>query len=222
MKTNQASFMVHDPPAVLKCGNALDDSLALIPLIDRRPAEEIKGKKPKGVFLLVWNQRIGDYVTSNKSFLEPHQEGMADRLAAAISRTNCFYEVKTVNAKLPNQPTPDDFLPVLAEEKVRYVLVGEIQHFYGKQHQKAYYLLIPALWVNLFFGNNRVDTAVGKTEILFTLYDAKTGSEVWRSNIQSEKSSAMAGSYPQMAMQSFAEVSEKLANQLYDVAQSRQ
>lgn len=210
-------------PEVLMCYDALQTSVGVAPLVDHRAAFQKAGAKPRGLYLLLWNQRIGDYVTSDKDFLDASMlSAMSEQIGYHLSKTNCFFETKALTAEVPLQPSPERLLVVLAKEKVRYVLTGELKHFYGKQPQKAYFYALPAYFVDLFGIGSQVGTAKGHTEILFTLYETESGQEVWREEVSGEASSAVAGSYPEVARESFAKASQSLANQLYRFAQLKQ
>lgn len=53
-------------------------TIGVLPLQDRRPEEQHAGKKPVLIPLLIWNQRIGDYVTGENAF--------DDDVAASVTR----------------------------------------------------------------------------------------------------------------------------------------
>lgn len=222
MKGQRVSLVNQTPPNVLLCGDALQSTLGIAPVVDNRPKAEKVGDKPHGVYLLLWNQRIGDYVTSDKDFLDPVSSSMAQRIGYSISRTNCFFETKVLTTPVPAQPSVADLLTVFVKEKVQFVLVPELKHFYGRQRQKAYFYAVPAYFVNMFGSGNETGTAEGFTEFLFTVYDTQTGQEVWREKITGQSTSPLKGSYPQVAGESFAKASEELANQIYRFAELKQ
>lgn len=205
---------------VLKCGDAQSVTLGIAPVVDKRPDYERTGKKPKGVYLGVWNQRIGNYMTSDADLGGNVLQAAAKQFISAIEKSNCFYEVKAFEEKIFSQPGPEELLVAFAKHKTRYILVSEIQHFYGTQYQQSHLAVIPALVVNAASVGNQVGLAQGFSEFLFVLYDTQTGSEIWRQKIEASSDSSIAGAYPQAAKDSLLKVSEKLANELYNYAQA--
>lgn len=216
------SFLTSEKPEVLFCGDAMPGTLGIAPVRDSRPAEERLGKKPAGMFLLLWNQRKGDYLTSDKDFLDPVLSTIAERLGYAISRTNCFYETRVLSSKISSQPSQEELLIFLAKEKVDYVLTAELKHFYGRQSQNAHFFALPLYYVDVLGARNDVGVAQGFTEFIFTLYNTRTGFEVWRDKVMADSDSAVVGAYPDVARDSFLGASKKVANELYRFAQMQQ
>jgi len=60
-------------------------TIGVLPLQDRRPEEQHAGKKPVLIPLLIWNQRIGDYVTGEGAFTDDVVVSVTNRMANAIS-----------------------------------------------------------------------------------------------------------------------------------------
>jgi hypothetical protein len=222
MKASQVNIMSAEAPNVMVCGDALQETVGIAPLIDERPLAEKAGGKPHGIFLLLWNQRIGNYVSGSKDFLDPVEVAMPEQIGRSISRSNCFIQTKVLKSPLRGQPTPEDLLLTFAKEQVRYVLISELKHFYGEQRQKAYFYALPAYFVDLIGSGNEIGPAQGHTEMIVTLYDAKGGSELFKEKILGEANSSISGAYPKVARDSFIDASEKIANQLYRYSQLQQ
>ena len=222
LNAKSVNLVADNPPQVLVCYDALQKTLAIAPPIDERPGVEKAGSEPHGIYLLLWNQRIGNYISGDKDFLDPVAPTMPEQIGRAVSRTHCFYETKTLKTAVPQQPGPEDLLVLFAKEKAHYVLVSRLQHFYGEQRQKAYFYALPLFFVDLFGYANGTDNAQGHTEILFILYDTQLGQEVLREKVVGEANSSMRASFPQMAKESFADASNKAANVLYRFAQLQQ
>lgn len=208
------------PMEVLLCGDALQQTLGIAPIIDNRPEFEKTGQKPKGVFLGVWNQRIGNYVTSDKDFGGDASKTVTQEITKAIEKSNCFFEVKGIEEQLYSQPSAEDLLVVFAKTKIRYVLVVELEHFYGTQHQHSHLAVVPALYVNAASVANSVGAAEGVTELNFSIHDTQTGQEIWRDKAQTATTVQVDGAYPQAAWDSLHEAAEKVAKALYDQVQS--
>lgn len=220
VKTQTVSLSVPADMDIMKCGDAMSTTLGIAPVVDKRPEHERTGKKPKGVYLGVWNQRIGDYITSDLDFAESVPEAIVKQFQQAIEKSNCFFEAKILEGKIPAQPRAEDLLVAFAKYKTRYILTSEVEHFYGTQSQTAHLAVIPAVYVNAASMGNNVGVAQGFTEILFTLYDTQLGYEIWRQKIETMSDTAVEGAYPQAAKESLIEASEKLAHELYHYTQS--
>lgn len=197
------------------CGDAMDKKLGIAEFIDSRPQVERTGKKANGTYLLLWNQRKGDYITGDKDFTGFSFKKFAGLSNKYIVRSNCFFESKVMETPVPLQPSASDLLVALAKEKVDYVLLGEVKHLFGTQYQNAGMLVVPALVVNAAGGSNFVADASGTAEILFTLYDTRTGQEVWRELIQGTGTSSVRGNYTGVAKEALADANERLAEQLF-------
>ena len=189
MKTQKVNLAADTPPQVMVCYDALQKTIGVTPVSDNRPAIEKTGDKPHGIYLLLWNQRIGNYISGDKDFNDSLNAILPDQIGRAISRTNCFYQTKILEAKVPPQPTAEDLLVILGKEKVQYVLTAQVKHLYGQQRQKAYFYAIPAYFVDFFGWGNQVGPSEGHTEILFVLYDTQTGNEVLREMVTADSDS---------------------------------
>ncbi len=203
---------------VLRCGDAIQATLA----IAKRPEYEKTGQKPKGVYLGVWNQRIGDYTTSEQDFGGEVLKDVSDVFRNAIEKSNCFFEVKTVEEKISSQPGPEELLVAFSKTRARYILTGELEHFYGTQHQHSHLAVVPALVVNAASVADNVGMAEGVTEAVFALYDTQTGYEIFREKIDGAALTQVKGTYPQAAKDSLVKAAESLAKALYKHAQSLQ
>ena len=222
MKATRVNIAAQQSPEVLVCLDALQRSMGIASIQDDRPPAEKAGGKPHGIYLLLWNQRIGNYMSGNKDFLDLLETSMPEQMGRSISRSNCFVETKTLKTKVGPQPSAEELLVVFSKEKVRYVLVSQVKHFYGQQRQKAYFYAIPAFYVDFFGWGNQAGNAQGHTDIIFILYDTQMGQEVLRERVVTDAFSPIAGAYPQVASESFLEASQKISNHLYRFAQMQQ
>lgn len=220
VKTTSISLFSPEPPMLLKCGDALSSTLGFAPVLDQRPDHEKTGQKPKGVFLGVWNQRIGEYITSDRDFLDNVPDAFIKQMMYTIEKSNCFYELKVVEEKLPLQPNPEELLVIFAKTKIRYVLLTELKHFYGTQYQHSHLAIIPTPYVSAASHANAVGNAQGFTEMFLTLYDTQMGQEVWRGKIEASADSQIKGDYPQAAKDSLQKASEDAAKMLHQYVQS--
>lgn len=161
--------------------------IGVLPLEDERPAEEQRGKRPRGMFLLFWNRRTGNYYTGDHVFGGNISPDLTQQLVAHLKATNAFAEV------LPLEPPPT-FNPGIPEhisrlgrdQVVDYVLRGEIQHFYGSQSQNTYFFLLPLYFVSTLGWQSYKSLPWGKTAIQFTLSDGQNGDIVWRRFVEAD------------------------------------
>ena len=222
LKPQRVNIASPQSPEVMVCFDALQKSFGIAPIKDERPPVEKAGDKPGGIFLLLWNQRIGNYISGDKDFLDPAATAMPDQIGRSISRSNCFFETKILKEQIPPQPSAEDLLIVLAKEKVDYVLSVELKHFYGQQHQKAYLYLLPAFFVNFFGWGNQAGNAEGRAEMVIVIYETQSGNEVFREKVFTQAYTPVAGAYPQAAQDAFTEASQKISNYIYRFAQLQQ
>lgn len=199
VKADRINLTSDLPDLSIKCPDAGQTSIGIAPVIDERPDIEKKGDKAHGLYLLLWNQRKGSYISSDESLGGNVSGQVANLIQTYLKKSNCFRNSSLISTILPKQPGVEHLLVVFAKEKVRYVLVTRIKHLYGEQSQDAHFVLVPAYFVNAASWGNQVFGAIGQTEILFTIYDTQTGQEVWRENILETTESATEGAYIQVA-----------------------
>lgn len=221
LKAQQANLFEANKAGHFLCGDASAKKLGIASFFDSRPAVERTGKKANGTYLLLWNQRKGDYVTGDKDFTDLSPQKFAALSNGYISRSNCFVESKVLGSALPLQPSSSDLLVAMAKDKVDYVLTGEIKHLYGTQYQNTGVLVVPALFVNAAGSRSVVGDAEGMVEILFTLYDVKTGNEVWRELVQGTGSSSVHGNYAGVVKEALDDANIRLAEQLFKFMSQR-
>lgn len=215
LKTKQANLFEGNKAGHFLCGDASAKKLGVAAFFDSRPKVERTGKKANGTYLLLWNQRKGDYVTGDKDFTDFSPRKFAELSSQYIAKSNCFIEAKVLGTSLPPQPSSSDFLVALANDKVDYVLTGDIQHLYGTQYQNSGVVVVPAIFVNAAGTRNVVGDAEGMVEILFTLYDVKTGGEVWRELVRGTSSSSVQGNYAGVVKEALDDANVRLAEQIF-------
>ena len=113
------------PPAILGPGVPLPEAhstptLGVLPVADRRPEIQHRGKKPLLLVLLVWNSRTGDYVTGERAF----QGSVVEQVTALVSGTMSggrFGESRVIDAstapEVPSEARADFLNAVLSEAR---------------------------------------------------------------------------------------------------------
>ena len=148
--------------------------LGVLPLLERRPANERNGQRPRGIFLLLWNRRVGDYYTGDYIFGGDVPTQLTAQLIEYLRAANVFASVVPLSASHDvAAPSPS----------MDYLLGGELQHFFGSQSQHTSIFLLPLYFINTFGWQNSKTLPWGKTSILFTLYDGHGGT-VWRREVE--------------------------------------
>lgn len=218
LKTEKINLFEENKPGHFLCGDALGKKLGIATFIDSRPEVERTGKKANGTYLLLWNQRKGNYVTGDKDFVDFSFKKITELSNKHIAKSNCFIESKVIDTPMSSQPSQSELLMAFANEKVDYVLIGEVQHLFGAQYQDASVLIVPALVVNAAGGHNTVGDAEGTVEILFTMYNTQTGQEIWRELIKGVASSSVRGNYNGVVKDALNDANERLAEQILQFA----
>ena len=216
-----AMLVTTEKANVLLCERkAISTSLGVLPIADLRPIEERDGTKPKGLYFLLWNQRMGDYVTSDQDFIDMSEFAMTRRIKMDLAQTYCFSSVTMISKSPSLSVVSHTFLRSIAvQQKLDYILSVELKHLYGKQRQDAYVYIVPAIVFNTFGHDNEVKPATGYTELRFILYDGRTGQRIWQGDVRGRQTVVEDGAYPQAAAESFATASQNLANQFYRFVQ---
>ena len=161
--------------------------IGVLPLEDERPVQEQRGKRPGGMFLLLWNRRTGDYYTGDHIFGGTVAPDLTQQLIAHLQATNAFAEVLLLEPPPNFNPgIPEHISRFGRDQVVDYLLRGEIQHFFGSQSQNTYVFLLPLYFVNTFGWQDYKSLPWGKTAIQFTLSDGRNGDMVWRRFIEAD------------------------------------
>ena len=199
--------------------------VAVLPFEDRRPEVERQGQKPKGVFLLLVNSRVGDYYTGNKHFGANAPVQLAEQLAGYLRKANLFVGVDGPSSLsgLPRRKDANEFKQFAQSKKIDYFLTGEIHHFFGSQHQNAYFYAVPAFYVSLTGWRSSKSLPWGRTVIDFALVDANNGDVVWSEQLQADRTLPKdTDAMTSAAMESFLLVSSNLAAKLNQLSLSGQ
>ena len=162
--------------------------VAILPLADRRPIHEKEGKRPGGMFLLLWNHRVGDYYTGDHVFGDHVTQQLTHQLTEYLRSSNAFAHV--VEVETPAEFNPSDVVQVTKlgrAQVVDYLLGGEVQHFFGSQSQHTSIFLLPLYFINTFSWQDSKTLPWGKTAIHFVLYDGRSGDIVWRRFIEANQ-----------------------------------
>jgi hypothetical protein len=192
-------------------------SLIVTPLIDRRPEVERKGQQAAPMFLLLVNRRVGDYYTGDRVFGRQVPAHLADRVAAHLQAANAFQKVTFLPTPFdPFDPNNPHHITRLAQTQGgHFVLTGELEHFYGSQHQHFSMTVLPLYFLNAFSWQDSKNLPNGKTVITFALHDAAKGDIMWRHQLQATSTMPRdTDSMAQAAMESFVLVSERLTSEL--------
>lgn len=111
--------------------SAAKPRIGVLPLVDARPEVQHLGQSPRLIPLLVWNQRIGAYVTGDEDFTDSVPEAVTKTVARALQSS--FGEA----AVLSGDPDAD----AACASGLAYVASGTIEEFYGTRYQRSYFFL---------------------------------------------------------------------------------
>lgn len=195
----------------------LPHRIVLLPLLDQRPAEERHGKNASAMFLLLWNRRVGDYYTGDQVFGGDVPGQLSRQLAGYFQAANLFTGVTHVLAPSPFLELPNHTMvqQLAATHGADYLLVGELEHFFGSQHQAMSMLVLPLYFVNTWGWQDSKTLPWGQTTIRFTLYDGGHGDILWRQRFQAQQTLPREDDPMSLAaLESFATVAGQLATEL--------
>ena len=190
--------------------------LAVLPLLDERPTQERQGQKAPAMFLLLWNRRVGDYYTGDHVFGGEVVSQLTGQLVEYLRVANIFPHVEHV---VP-QHRADTLSPERVQQLTRtaaadYLLTGNVEHFFGSQHQHLSMFVLPLYFINTWGWQDSKTLPWGQTTMRFILYDGGTGDIAWRQRMEGQhtlprETDAMS----EAALESFALVAGKLATEL--------
>ncbi len=180
-------------------------ALGVVPLSDLRPAEQRTGKKPSLVPLLLWNQRIGHWVTGDASFLDAPQAAVSSGVAAALDG-GVFGGARL----LPEATAPgEDVAALCRAEGLRYVAKGSIQALFAYLYQRSYLVLIPTPWVGAIGWQNTRSDPVGVARVHVRVVDCVSSRAVLELELASEDRYPTA-TLSQAAARALGEILEEL------------
>ncbi|GEM_PF-5807980 len=192
--------------------------VAVMPLADQRPPLERQGQRPPGMFLLLWNRRVGDYYTSDRIFGDQVSQQLSRQLADYLQSAHVFAQTVATATVARN---PDTIQRAGQDQAADHVLGGELQHFFGSQHQQFSMFALPLYFISAFGWQNGKGLPWGQTTILFTLYQTRDGELMWRHPMeQSWTMPRDTDSMAEAAMKSFAATASQLAMELRQVSWS--
>jgi hypothetical protein len=155
-------------------------TLGVLPFEDRRPEDQREGAKPRLWIFLLYNQRIGTYVTGDQHF----EGDVADSVSRAI--TDALDGRRFGRARLLEAgPTRsvEAALSTCGRDGLRYVGVGSIESLFGTLRQRAYFGVLPIPFLVLMgFGNAKSDP-LGVIELDLEIVDCRTRQGVYRRRI---------------------------------------
>lgn len=191
--------------------------LVVLPLTDQRPPHERSGQRAPGMFLLVWNRRVGDYYTGDRVFGGEVTGQLSTQLAVYLQAANTFTHVVTI----PAVPGAVDFANSASVRQLGdghaadLLLRGELRHFFGSQHQHFSMFALPLYFINAFGWQDSKSLPWGQTTLQCALYDGRSGDMLWRRELEaSETLPRDTDSMAVAAMRSFATVAGELATEL--------
>ena len=190
--------------------------VGVLTLLDERPAQEREGRKAPAMFLLLWNRRVGDYYTGDHMFGGEVASQLTGQLVEYLQAANVFPHVERLAAPSRADALAPSQVQQLAQESVAdYVLTGEVEHFFGSQHQHFSMFALPLYFINAWGWQESKTLPWGQTTIRFTLYDGGTGDILWRQQMSGQhtlprETDAMS----EAALESFAILAGKLATAL--------
>ena len=183
--------LVHIPNVDLVTPTArhaqLPDTLGVMPFEDMRPREQHRGKTPWLIPLIIWNQRIGRYVTSSEHFGGDVSGSVTRAVADALSGWR--YGRARMLEHDPDA-TPDGHC---RRDELGYVASGEIHHLYGAVRQRAWFFLLINPWMLGVLSGNDVGDPVGVARVTLRLHDCGSGETVLERRFVSE------GLYPRLS-----------------------
>lgn len=150
----------------------LPESLGVAELVDRRPRSEKRGRKPWLIPLIVWNQRMGTYVTSSEHLGGDVAGDVSRAVARALSGWR-FGRGRVIEGDAAGACDADD---------LEYLASGEIQHLYGSVRQRAWLFIFPFG----ILGGNQVGDAVGVVRLSLRIRDCRSGEEILSRSFVSE------------------------------------
>ncbi|MBI3292360.1 MAG: hypothetical protein HYZ73_06080 [Elusimicrobia bacterium] len=196
---------------------ALPYRMVVVPFVDKRPDLERRGQQPHSMFLLLWNRRVGDYYTNDSLFGGQINMQLATQLAGYLKSANVFTEVHAVST-LPDGVEVFDasaLQRIAQTHQADYVLAGELQHFFGSQHQHFSMFMLPLYFVSTFGWQNGKGLPWGQTALQVSLYDARRGDLAWRDLIDaSDTLPRDTDSMAEAAVRSFTKAASQLATTL--------
>jgi hypothetical protein len=194
--------------------------LGVLLLADRRPAVERNGQRPTGIFLVLWNRRVGDYYTNDQVFGGQVAHRLTEQLMEYLAASHAFAEAIFIVP--PQELRLDDPLSVSRagrEQVVDILLHGELRHFFGSQYQHVSIYMLPLYFVGMFGWQNAKALPWGRTSIAFTLYDGRTGELLWRRLLEADHTLPRdTDAMTEAALESFVEVTGRLAADLRQVS----
>lgn len=196
-----AACSVSVPPVDLYSGVSAPAlaTLAVIPFDDLRPKEQHEGQEPPVIPLLIWNSRIGTWMTSDETFLDEVSQDVTLGIAAALSQGR-YGQTRVVSGSLEE---------VCSEPDVQYVASGEVNDLYGTLYQRSYLYLTPII----FGWSNQRSVPTGVARVTLEVYDCQLGQSVYRRELRSEKQLSE-GTVSDAARIALADLLQQVANEV--------
>lgn len=161
-------------------------TVGVVQFEDLRPPGQIEGAEPRLIPLLVWNQRIGDHVTGEKSFLDDVSDAVTSGVAAALSGGS-LGSAHVISDQGPQ--SPDQASTFCAGRGLRWIVTGSVQDLYGTLHQRSYLLIVPTPWAAGATWDSDKTDPIGVARIIVQIYDCAKNERVFEREYSSEQRS---------------------------------
>lgn len=189
--------------------------VVVLPLVDQRPLEERHGKKAPAMFLLLWNRRVGDYYTGDHVFGGEVAKQLAHQLSEYLRAANVFAHVVSSPSVGTQLPDVNRVQRLAQEHAADYVLTGELEHFFGSQHQHFSMFVLPLYFINTWGWEDSKTLPWGQTTVQITLYDGTSGDILWRQRFEAQETLPReTQTMSEAALESFASMAGRVTAEL--------
>lgn len=191
--------------------------VVVLPLQDQRPSHERAGQKPGGLFLLLWNRRVGDYYTGDQVFGAQVADQLTSQVTRYLQASNVFAQVVPLPMERPAASgwNADRLRDLARDQAADFVLTGELKHFFGSQHQQTSIMLLPLYFINTMSWQDSKSLPWGQSTVRFALHEGTSGDLLWQHEIQgSDTLPRETDPMSQAALESFMNLNEQLVIEL--------
>ena len=209
---------LESPPVTLHAGVSptatSKTTIGVVPFEDVRPDNQRQGEAPNLIPLLVWNQRIGNYMTGTGSFTDEVSRAVTQAAADSISGKGIG------TAIVLSEPGGDSKKPLTTycdATGIRWVVSGSIHDLYATLHQKAYFFIIPTPWAGAAGWDNDLTDPLGVARFKIRILDCQTRSEVLNREFRAERHYAKS-TLPEGARRAMEEALNQLADSIHLIA----
>jgi len=169
------------------------------------------------MYLVLWNRRVGDYYTGDHLFGDEVAAQLSRQLADYLQAANTFTEVVYVPSPLQDFELSErtSVQHMSQAHAADYLLGGELQHFFGSQHQHFSMFVLPLYFISTFGWQDSKSLPWGQTTVQVYLHDGATGNLVWRQRFEVSRTLPReTDSMAVAALESFATVAGEVTTEL--------